>query len=82
VVPAPEARSHNRVDPSPYYPVFAPRMVMNGYARRQIRRSFPSFPVGLPLAAAGLEAGPRQAEARARKRPAPSRREPSTLMGA
>ena len=30
--------SHNRVDPSPYYPVSERRMVMNGYARRQIPR--------------------------------------------
>jgi hypothetical protein len=33
---AAEPVSHNRVDPSPYYPVFGRRMVMIGYARRPI----------------------------------------------
>ena len=34
--PAPPGRAdrNNRVDPSPYYPVFGRRMVMIGYARR------------------------------------------------
>jgi len=32
--PAAEPVSNNRVDPSPYYPVFGRRMVMIGYARR------------------------------------------------
>jgi hypothetical protein len=52
------AVSHNRVDPTPYYPVSERRMVMNGYARRQIprpitgsgrRRALQSLPAsGLP----------------------------------
>jgi hypothetical protein len=33
-VPAAEPVSHNRVDPSPYYPVFGGRMVMIGHVRR------------------------------------------------
>ena len=32
--PAATPDSNNRVDPSPYYPVFGRRMVMIGYARR------------------------------------------------
>src|ERR1700761_5773170 len=32
--PRPTPDSNNRVDPSPYYPVFGPRMVMISYARR------------------------------------------------
>jgi hypothetical protein len=48
---AAEPVSHNRVDPSPYYPVFGRRMVMIGYARRPER-------VWLPPIASGHTSSP------------------------
>src|SRR3984885_5309126 len=41
--PAMSPATNNRVDPSPYYPVFRRRMVMISYARRP-RTRFPDFP--------------------------------------
>jgi hypothetical protein len=50
--PALEPASNNRVDPSPYYPVFGRRMVMISYARRTSYLSPRPFPaVRRPLTA-------------------------------
>jgi len=59
--PAPPggANRNNRVDPSPYYPVFGRRMVMIACARRpRTRREPPS------MAVPGPSAGPRAAHGR------------------
>ena len=59
--PAPPGRAdrNNRVDPSPYYPVFGRRMVMIGYARRPgTRRKPPAGTVPEPAP------GPRAAHGR------------------
>jgi hypothetical protein len=45
-VPAAEPASHNRLYPSPYYPVFRSRMVMIGQARRRPERA-PAFSPGV-----------------------------------
>jgi hypothetical protein len=81
---APSARaavSHNRVDPTPYYPVSERRMVMNGYARRQIPR-----PILVPGALSRRRRHPtapgRRGPTAARRRPGGAGRRPATARGA
>ena len=55
---AAEPVSNNRVDPSPYYPVFGRRMVMISYARRTSYLSPRPFPaVRSPLTAQATHPG-------------------------
>ena len=57
--PAAEPVSNNRVDPSPYYPVFGRRMVMIGYARRPQTCPDRSDNAARPAAGAFEASGPR-----------------------
>jgi hypothetical protein len=62
--PAPPGRAdrNNRVDPSPYYPVFGRRMVMIAYARRPGTRRKP--PAGtVPESSCQTARGPRKVSA-------------------